>query len=268
VDNIEKWFLTSPVSVEADIDAVNQVVWNLSFFKVDKLVALSAKDLGKYGLDNPGIKVSITYEDSGSTESSDEVISEEGDLAKPKEKITKTLLVGRKLELEKDKSNYFAKFADEDMIFQIGWPDIRDYSIELASKSLFDFDTTQANYLKIKYPEKELSLQKDEDEKWKMLQPEEKILKGNFADRVLTAMNVLKAESVVQYTSDDLSEFELDNPRFSVTVGFKDGENSLLVGKITGTDYFVMNKPLNLIYRVRKNKIENLINEKVLPKIQ
>jgi hypothetical protein len=101
-----------------------------------------------------------------------------------------------------------------------------------------------------------------------MLQPEEKILKGNFADRVLTTMNVLKAESVVQYTSDNLSEFELDNPKFSVTVGFKDGENSLLVGKITGTDYFVMNKPLNLIYRVRKNKIEDLISEKGLPKIQ
>ena len=268
VDNIEKWLLTNPVSVEADIDAVNQVVWNLSFLKVGKLVALSAEDLGKYGLDNPGIKVSVTYEGSGGTGSGDEVISEEGDLTKPKEKITRTLLVGRKLEPEKDKSNYFAKFADEDMIFQIGWPDVRDYSIELASKSLFDFDTTQATYLKIKYPEKVLSLQKNEDKKWKMLQPEEKILKGNFADRVLTTMNVLKAESVVQYTSDDLSEFELDNPKFSVTVGFKDGENSLLVGKITGTDYFVMNKPLNLIYRVRKNKIEDLVSEKGLPKIQ
>ncbi len=268
VDNIEKWLLTNPVSVEADIDAVNQVVWNLSFLKVGKLVALSAEDLGKYGLDNPGIKVSVTYEGSGGTGSSDEVIGEEGDLTKPKEKITRTLLVGSKLEPEKDKSNYFAKLADEDMIFQIGWPDVRDYSIELASKSLFDFDTTQATYLKIKYPEKELSLQKNKDKKWKMLQPEEKILKGNFADRVLTTMNILKAESVVQYTSDNLSEFELDNPRFSVTVGFEDGEHSLLVGKITDTDCFVMNKPLNLIYRVRKNKIEDLVSEKGLPKIQ
>ncbi|MHC4183070.1 MAG: DUF4340 domain-containing protein, partial [Planctomycetota bacterium] len=209
-NNVEKWLLTNPVSVEADIDAVNQVVWNLSFLKVGKLVALSAEDLGKYGLASPGIKVSVTYESSGGTESSDEVISEEGDLTKPKEKITKTLLVGRKLEPEKDKSDYFAKFADEDMIFQVGWPDIRDYSVELASKSLFDFDTTQANYIKIKYPEKALSLQKDEDKKWKMLQPEERILKGNFADRVLTAMNVLKAESVVQYSGDNLSKFELD----------------------------------------------------------
>jgi hypothetical protein len=268
VDNIEKWLLINPVSVEADTDAVNQVVWNLSFFKVGKLVALSAEDLGKYGLDSPGIKVSVTYEDSGSTGDSDEVISGKEDLIKPKEKITKTLLVGRKLEPEKDKSDYFAKFADEDLIFQIGWPDVRDYSIELASKSLFDFDTSQANYLKIKYPERELSLQKNEDKKWKILQPEEKILEGNFADRVLTAMNVLKAESVVQYSSDNLSEFELDKPKFSVTVGFKDGENSLLVGKITDKDYFVMNKPLNLIYRVKKNKIEDLVNEKGLPEIQ
>jgi hypothetical protein len=81
-------------------------------------------------------------------------------------------------------------------------------------------------------------------------------------------MNVLKAESVVQYSSDNLSEFELDNPKFSVTVGFKEGENSLLVGKMKDTDYFVMNKPLNFIYRVRKNKIEDLINQKGLPEVQ
>ncbi len=268
VDNVEKWFLISPVSVEADTDAVNQVVWSLSFFNVDKLVALSAEDLGKYGLDSPSIKVSVTYEDSGSTEGDEVILGEKEDLIKPKEKITKTLLVGRKLEPEKDKSHYFAKFDDEDIIFQIGWPDVRDYSIELASKSLFDFDTSQANYLKIKYPEKELSLQKNEDKKWEMILPEEKILEGNFADRILTAMNVLKAESVVQYSSDNLSEFELDNPKFSVTVGFKEGENSLLVGKIKDSDYFVMNKPLNFIYRVRKNKIENLINQKGLPEVQ
>ena len=268
VDNVEKWFLISPVSVEADTDAVNQVVWSLSFFNVDKLVALSAEDLGKYGLDSPSIKVSVTYEDSGSTEGDEVILGEKEDLIKPKEEITKILLVGRKLEPEKDKSYYFAKFADEDIIFQIGWPDVRDYSIELASKSLFDFDTSQANYLKIKYPEKELSLQKNEDKKWEMILPEEKILEGNFADRILTAMNVLKAESVVQYSSDNLSEFELDNPKFSVTVGFKEGENSLLVGKIKDSDYFVMNKPLNFIYRVRKNKIEDLINQKGLPEVQ
>jgi len=32
--------------------------------------------------------------------------------------------------------------------------------------------------------------------------------------------------------------------------------------------YFVMNKPLNFIYRVRKNKIEDLINQKGLPEVQ
>lgn len=267
-NNIEKWFLINPVSVEADTDAVNQVVGNLSFLKVNRFVTLSDADLGKYGLDNPAMKVSVTYEDSGSTDDRDEVISKKEGLIRPKEKVTKTLLVGRRLEPEKDKSDYFAKFADENLIFQIGWPDVRDYSIELASRSLFDFDASQASYLKIKYPDRELSLQKNEDKKWKIIKPEEKLLKGNFADRVLNAMNALKAESVVQYSSDNLSEYELDNPQFSVTVGFKDGENSLLVGKMKDKDYFVMNKPLNLIYLVRKNKIEDLLNEKGLAEIQ
>ena len=271
VDNVEKWFLTSPVNVEADIDAVNQVIWNLSFFKVDKLITLSAEDLNKYGLDNPSLTVSVTYNKPVSTASGDEIIAEKEDLiVKPEEleQVTKILLIGNKLEPEKDKSSFFAKLADEDLIFQIGWPDIRDYSAELASKSIFDFDASQANYLKIKYSEKELSLKKNKDNKWKFVLPEEKLLEGNFADRVLTAMNVLKAESVIQYSGNNLAEFELDNPKFSVTVGFEEGENSLLVGKKVDTDYFVMNKPQNFVYRVRKHKIEDLMKEDESPKVQ
>ncbi|ODS31726.1 MAG: hypothetical protein SCARUB_03162 [Candidatus Scalindua rubra] len=265
---VQKWNLTSPVNVEADIDAVNQVVWNLSFLKVGKIVTLSAEDLSEYGLDNPSLKVSVTYEESGSTEGGDEVIGEKEDLIKPKEKITKTLLVGGKLEPEKDKSSYFAKLADEDIIFQIGWPDVRDYSVELATKTLFDFDISQTKSLKIKHPEKELSFQRNEDNKWEMIQPENKLLEGNFADRIISAMNALRAESVVQYSIDNLSEFELDNPQFSVTISSDEGENSLLVGKKTKSDFFVMNKTLNFVYLVRKNKIEDIIKESVSSEIQ
>ncbi|MFQ5964975.1 MAG: DUF4340 domain-containing protein [Candidatus Scalinduaceae bacterium] len=267
--NVDKWVLTSPVSVEADIDAVNQVIWNLSFLNVDKLITLSANDLSKYGLDNPSMKVSVTYEDVGSTEDGEEIISAKEGLIKPKENITKTLLVGNKLEPEKDKSSYFAKFADEDLIFQIGWPDVRDYSLELATKTLFDFDISQTNSLSIKHPEKKLSFQRNKDNKWEMIQPENKPLKGNFVDRILSSMNTLKAESVVQYSSNNLlSEFELNEPQFSVTVGLGEDVNTLLVGKKSKTEYYVMNKPLNFIYLVRKDKIENIMKECALYEAQ
>ncbi|MFQ5687038.1 MAG: DUF4340 domain-containing protein [Candidatus Scalindua sp.] len=266
--SVTKWNLTSPVNMEADINSVNQVVWNLSFLTVDKIIALYAEDLGMYGLDSPSMKVSVMYEDSGSVSGDNKVISEKGDLTRPKEWVTKTLLVGGKLEPENEKSNYYAKFADEDIIFQIGWPDVRDYSVELVTKTLFNFDTSEVKSLKIKLSEKEMSFLKNSEKKWEMMQPENKLLNGNFADRIISAMNSLKAESIVQYSSDDLSKYELDKPRFSVTVSSGDVEDSLLVGKEDESNCFVMSKATNFVYLIRKNKINDIIEESVSAEIQ
>ncbi len=261
--HIPKWNMTSPVNMEADINSVNQVVWNLSFLVVSRIIDLSAEDLGMYGLDSPGLKVSVTYEDSGSASGD----IEKGDLTSPKERVTKTLLVGGKLEPENEKSNYYAKFAGEDIIFQLGWPDVRDYSVELVTKTLFNFDTSEVKSLKIKHPARELSFLKNSDNKWQM-QPENKLLEGNFADRIIAAMNSLKAVSIVQYSGDDLSKYGLDMPQFSVTVGSGDGENSLLVGKEDESNCFVMSKATNFVYLIRKNKINDIMEESVSTEIR
>ncbi len=261
--HIPKWNMTSPVNMEADINSVNQVVWNLSFLVVSKIIDLSAEDLGMYGLDSPGLKVSVTYEDSGSASGD----IEKGDLTSPKERVTKTLLVGGKLEPENEKSNYYAKFAGEDIIFQLGWPDVRDYSVELVTKTLFNFDTSEVKSLKIKHPARELSFLKNSDNKWQM-QPENKLLEGNFADRIIAAMNSLKAVSIVQYSGDDLTKYGLDMPQFSVTVGDGDGEDSLLVGKEDESNCFVMSKATNFVYLIRKNKINDIMEESVSTEIR
>jgi len=262
--HITKWNLTSPVSMEADVDSVNQVVWNLSFLVVGKIIALSAEDLGAYGLDNPGLKVSVTYEKSGSVSGD----IEKGDIARPKERVTKTLLVGGKLEPANEKSNYYAKFADEDIIFQIGWPDVRDYSVELVTKTLFSIDTLEVKSLKIKHPARELSFLKNSDNRWEQ-QPENKLLEGNFADRIIAAINSLKAVSIVQYSGDDLIKYGLDNPLFSVTVGTGDGEDTLLVGREEGeTSCFVMSKATNFVYLMNKHRINDIIEESVSTEIK
>ncbi|OHB87477.1 MAG: hypothetical protein A3D13_07875 [Planctomycetes bacterium RIFCSPHIGHO2_02_FULL_40_12] len=263
-----KWNLTSPVNMEADINSVNQVVWNLSFLTASKIIALSAEDLGMYGLYKPFMKVSVTYEKYGSAEGDDEAISEKGDLTRPKEMVTKTLLVGNRLEPENDKSGYYAKFADKDIIFQIGWPDVRDYNVELVTKTLFKFDSSKTKSLTIKHTEGESSFQKNSDNKWVMILPESKSLKGNFADRIISAINSLEAVSIVQYSNKDLSKFELDNPQCIVTVSSDDGEDSLLVGKEEGSNYFVMSKATNFVYLVHRKKIDDIIEESASSEIQ
>ncbi|MCP5005300.1 MAG: DUF4340 domain-containing protein [Planctomycetes bacterium] len=251
---IEKWFLRNPVEVEADIDSVNQVVWNLAFLKADKFFGTD-KGLSSYGLDNPSIKVSVTYEESGGG-------TEGGAETKPvaPSRKTITLLVGNRLEPSNDKSSYFAKLADEDLVFQIGWTDIRDYRVDLVSKTLFDFDVTQVNLLKLKSRDYEVAFKENDDKDWVMVLPEEKMLKGNIPDNILLTMNSLQADSIVEYAGRDLSIYELEDPQFSVTVGFENGENAMLVGKKTESYYFVMNKELSYVYLVRRNKLEEMMS--------
>ena len=266
--NRPKWNMISPVKMEAELDSINQVVWNLSFLLANKIVALSVENPGDYGFDNPLLKASVTYEDSGVATHNDEVVSEKGDLVKPKELITKTLLVGNKVEPDKDKTNYYAKVDGQDMIFQIGWTDVRDYSIELVTRTLFNFDSANAKSIQIKHSEKELFFQKNEEHMWQMIKPENMLLSGNLADRIISSMKLLMAESIVRYSNKDLSKYGLDNPQFNITISFDDGKASLLVGKEAGTDYFVTGSDTNFVYLMNKNKIDDLIEASVVREIK
>jgi len=263
-----KWNMISPASMEAELDSINQVVWNLSFLLADKIVTLSAENPADYGFDNPLLKASITYEEAGKAAHSDEVISAKDDLVKPKELKTKMLMIGNKVEPEKDKTNYYAKVDGEDMIFQVGWTDVRDYSIELVTRTLFSFDSANAKSIKITHPEKELLFQKNEEHVWQMLKPEIMPLSGNLADRIMSSIKLLMGESIVQYSNEDLAKYGLDNPQFNITVGFDDGEASLLVGKEAGNDYYVTGSETNFVYLMKKNKIEELIEACIVRVIQ
>jgi hypothetical protein len=125
---------------------------------------------------------------------------------------------------------------------------------------LFDFDVAKANELKIKTYDQETTLKRDDENKWMIVQPEGKILKGNIADNILLTLISLEADSIVEYASDNLSIYELEEPQFRVTVGLENSQNSMLVGKKTESYYFVMNEALSYVYLVRKNKLEELMS--------
>ena len=262
-----KWNMISPVKMPAELDSINQVVWNLSFLMANKIVTLSAENIGDYGLDNPLLSASVTYEEYAAAHNN-EVISDKADLVKPKELITKTLLIGNKIEPDKDKTNYYAKVDGQDIIFQVGWTDVRDYSIELVTRTLFNFDSINAKSIRIKHPEKNLFFQKNDEHMWQMVEPEIKLLSGNLADRIISSMKLLMAESIVQYSNENLSEYGFDNPQFSVTISFDDGEASLLVGKEAGNDYYVTGTDTNFVYLMNKNKIDELIEASVVREIK
>jgi len=84
----------------------------------------------------------------------------------------------------------------------------------------------------------------------------------------MSSIKLLMGESIVQYSNEDLAKYGLDNPQFNITVGFDDGEASLLVGKEAGNDYYVTGSETNFVYLMKKDKIEELIEACVVRVIQ
>ncbi len=76
-------------------------------------------------------------------------------------------------------------------------------------------------------------------------------------------MKLLMAESIVQYSNNDLSKYGLDTPQFSVILGTSEGDTSLLVGNENGPDYFVMSSDTNFVYLINKNKIDDIIEASI-----
>ena len=58
-----KWRLTAPVTLAADLDAVNSIATTLSNLNADKVIEENATDLKPYGLDLPTLDIEIARKD-------------------------------------------------------------------------------------------------------------------------------------------------------------------------------------------------------------
>ncbi len=163
-----QWELSKPVQTVADTNALNQIVWDLSFLKADCYVAKAPKDLMPYGLNDPRSKVSVTYEkiqeqpSEGSDKKKKEEISD--NITKTKESMdkiveTRTLLIGKKVK-EGDKVSSYAKFSDSDLVFELSWPKIKNFDAELVPAKVFNFERTDVKVIALNYAERSILLEK------------------------------------------------------------------------------------------------------------
>jgi len=88
------WRLVEPTKEKAKNHEVNDILYKLDDLKAERFVAEKAARLSEYGLDQPDVEVTVTFED-GSAE---------------------TLLVGKKLP---DSDSAYAKIAGKDVVFII-----------------------------------------------------------------------------------------------------------------------------------------------------
>ncbi len=260
-----QWELSKPVQTTADTNAINQIIWDMSFLKADSYVVQTPKDLKPYGLNDPGIRVSVTYEKVPEQISEEEDKKKTDSAVKPKEPLekvveTRTLLIGKKLK-DGDKVSSYGMFADSDLVFELSWPKIKNLEAELVPTKILNFERTDVKELTLNYNERSISLKKINNV-WKLKNNEQKEVQGREVDYFVRTLDELKGSYIEQYKATNLTQFSLDKPQAVITVGLEGGDAVLYLGKKKdASSYYVKNKDADYIYVVDKDSVANLIKK-------
>ncbi|HHT9123132.1 MAG TPA: DUF4340 domain-containing protein, partial [Candidatus Wunengus sp. YC63] len=231
-----QWELSKPVQTIADANVINQIIWDLSFFKAENYVTKAPKDLKAFGLDDPGIKVSVTYEkvaeqpsgksDKQKEEKPEHLVKEKEPLEKTVE--TRTLLIGKKT-VEGDKVNSYCMMSDSDLVFELSWPKIRNFDAELVPTRISHFERSDVRKLVLGYADRSIQLDKV-NYVWKIKNCE-KEPQGREVDYFIRNLDELKGSYIEQYKATNLTQFSLDKPQLIITASLENGDAVLYVGK-------------------------------------
>ncbi|MCF6157044.1 MAG: DUF4340 domain-containing protein [wastewater metagenome] len=263
------WELSQPIQTTADTDVINQIIWNLSFLKAERHVVEAPGDLKMFGLHDPKIKVSVTYEKVTENAPKENEYGREAALTvksevPPVEKTieTRTLLIGKKIE-DGDKVSSYAKFTDNDLVFELSWPKIRDFNAELVPTKIFDFESLNASRLTLDYPDKSLQLERANNVwRWKNRNPDQKDIQGREVDYYVRKLSELKAIYIEQYKPTNLTQFSLDKPQLVITVGLDGRDAVLYLGKKKDTQgYYAKSKDSDYIYVIDKESFARLTKD-------
>ena len=262
-----QWELSKPVQTIADANVINQIIWALSFLKVENYVTKAPKDIKAFGLDDPRIKVSVTYEKVAEqpSEKSDKQKEEKAEhLLKEKEPLgktvaTRTLLIGKNVK-EGDKVNSYCMMSDSDLVFELSWPKIRNFDAELVPTKILHFERSDVRKLVLDYADRSIQLDKVNNG-WK-IKNYEKEPQGREVDYFIRNLDELKGSHIEQYKATNLTQFSLDKPQFIVTASVESGDAVLYVGKKKDAhSYYVKNKDSDYIYVVDSESISKLMKK-------
>ena len=254
------WELSKPILARADADKVNQIVWNLSFLKAENHVAENPSDLNVFGLDNPRMKIHVTYEKVINQKSEKQNVAT--DVKDTINKIieTKTLLIGNTVG-GGDMDNSYAMIDGVNLVFELSWPKIRDFNAELAPTKILDFERTDVRKLTLVYPDREIQIEKA-DNFWELKNYDIKDFQSREVEYYIHSLERLAGEYIEQYKATNLTQFALDEPQLSIIIGLGERDEALYIGKKKDeNNYYAKSKNSECIYVIGKDAVAKLMRK-------
>jgi hypothetical protein len=202
------WKVAAPFEAGAVASLVQPMVDDVAHLKAERYEAHAAKELDKYGLDKPYLRLALT-------------LSPQKDAAGKETPRERVLHVGKPT--EKDAPTRFAKLADSDAIFVVGAPLVaaEDHAaLDLLDRNLLTLDREQIERVHSEHGDAKVTLQKEKGD-WKVT---DSPASPFTADReavatILSAWTNLRANRFAAYgPRADLAAYGLDKPAGTVAV--------------------------------------------------
>lgn len=111
----------------------------------------------------------------------------------------------------------------------------------------------------LNFPEKETIYEK-KAEIWEMLKPEKKQVVSKEVDSILYSLKNLKADSIAEYKTTDLTKYGLDAPQITITLNDAGGEKVLIMSRPEeGRPYFAKASNSDFIFEISNTNVQKLI---------
>jgi len=207
------WKLTSPVEKRAERSAVDDLLFELTPLRAERILNEQAADLTVYGLDEPEYRLEVVVEKEG------------------EEPETTVLSIGKALP-EGDRP---ARLGEEHLVAALPESFIERLDAEFRYRTVLTFDRDRADELTITGVTPAAAAAKVEGT-WQLREPAGAQLDQAKVRRLLDALKSLRAERWDTYQATDLAAYGLDEPTLVVAVhvgGLEAVTHTLMFGKET-----------------------------------
>ncbi|MDE0301279.1 MAG: DUF4340 domain-containing protein [Candidatus Poribacteria bacterium] len=127
-------------------------------------------------------------------------------------------------------------------------------------RTIFSFNKGDVTHLTIRSEEEETELEMDAENKWQMTKPEPFPAIQTELDSLLDSLSSLDTDDFAE--ANELSEYELDDPKSSVLAKLNDGSTRfLLIGKEESGKHYVKRDDKDPVFMLFQYKINQLLKK-------
>jgi hypothetical protein len=245
-----KWEIVKPAKYQADSDRVHTMLASLANARIDDFTTDNPSNVAQYGLANPALEVSV-YTGPGQSQQS--------------------LLFGKKAG---SKDDYYVRRGEKPNVYTV-----HNYVYNDADKSLNDlrdrtvlaFDPAKVEQVKVTNAGKTFALEQHGG-KWSEVDGARSDADPAKVRQFIDRMHDLKADSIVQDSTEHLEKFGLNSPNEEVTLLGKDAKplGTVKLARIerhnendkngpARTDYYAMSSASPTVYKLFEYDYSDLV---------